>query len=67
MKPEQIEIAPLWNKGGGFWSSPPLDDDRVQDLFAGIREQPYRLIIRANDRKRSLKSPDAFLIAVPVR
>jgi hypothetical protein len=66
-KLEIIELAPLWNRGGGNWSSVPLADDRVQDLFAAIREAPYKLIIKANDRKRAVKSPDAFLLAVPVR
>jgi len=64
-KLEIIELAPLWNRGGGHWSSPPIADDRVQDLFSAIREAPYKFVIKANDRKRTVKSPDAFLLAVP--
>jgi len=60
-----IELAPLWHRGGGLWKSAVLSDDRVQDLFQAIREQPYVLIVKPNDRKRSPKAPDAFLLAFP--
>ena len=66
-KSEIIEIVPLWRRDDGSWKSAVLMDDRVSDLFQVVREKPYTLMLKPVTEKRTERSPDGFLIAVPAK
>ena len=65
-KPTIVEIAPFWKRADGAYTSAPLMDDRAQDLLSALQEGPVKLMLRPNNRKRSPKSPDSFLLAISI-
>lgn len=62
-----IQIAGLWQDGrAGVYRSMPLTDDVLLEFWLGMRERPYRFLVRLNERRRTDKAPHAFLLAVPI-
>ena len=66
-KPKFVEVCPMWRRDDGAWKSSVLMDDRVSDLFQVVREKPYTLMLKPVTEKRTERSPDGFLIAVPAK
>gem|GEM_PF-5644771 len=65
-KPKIVEIAALWKRPDGAYTSGPLMDDRVQDLAALMQDGPVKLFLKPVGEKRNPKAPDAHLLAIPI-
>jgi len=64
-KPRILELVPLWRRQDGSYSSPPVMDDRVQDLVTLMQSGPVKLLLKPAE-KRSPKAPDAHLLAIAI-
>jgi len=66
-KPKIVEVAAMWKRPDGSYSSPPVMDDRLADLATLMQQGPVRLFLKPVTEKRSAKAPDAHLLAIPLQ
>ena len=59
-----IELCPMWNRGDGRMRSAVIMDDRLTELIQMAKEGPVMLFLKPNENPKSMKSPNAYLLAI---